>query len=206
MKQVKTIYSEFNQPEIYFSISCLPPGEIAESNKVLIGAEIIGGNTVVDASALSEWLRRLFRLNNDVIYLKINDMIHAKQKNQGKAHNLLEACIHEGSADFIAEQVLGYEIRTPYINYGLAHEEELWKNFKKEMYETETKKWLYNDASPVANPGYFIGYIICKACYDFSVDKVKAIAGILNLKYGDRKMLKELLIKSKYAYKINYEL
>ncbi|MGB4844349.1 MAG: DUF2268 domain-containing putative Zn-dependent protease [Ferruginibacter sp.] len=206
MKRVNEIYPEFIRPEIYFTISCLNSGEIIESNKVLIGAEIAAGDEPVDASELSEWLRRIFRLNNDVIYININEVIHVKQKNTGKALNLLETCIHEGAADFIAEQLLEREIKTPYITYGLAHEEELWNKFKQQMYGVETKGWLYNDKDvPVAGLGYFMGYIICKACYNYAENKTKAIAGILDLKYGDEKMLEELLVKSKYAYKINNE-
>lgn len=195
MKLVKKIYQEFNQPEIYFTIGSLNSGEITESNKILIGAEIAGGDGVADVSELSDWLRSLFRLNNDVIYIKINKTIHAKHKNTGKAHSLLEACIHGGAADFIAEKLLEREIKTPYITYGLAHAEELWNKFNEEMYAVETKKWFYNHPDmPVAGLGYFIGYMICKTYYNSADDKTKSIAGILDLKYGDGKMLKEILI------------
>ncbi len=198
----KEIYPAFKQPDIYFTIGILNSGGTTQANEVLIGAEIGVADASTDASELSDWLQQVFKVSKDVVYLVIHEVVHTQQKMKNTYADLLTTCLQEGSADFITELLLEKQIESPYITYGLANEKQLWEKFRNEMYGTENKDWLYNGSNvAIADLGYFMGYAICKSYYNNSPDKKKAIEEILGLVYGNTKMTKYFLIRSKYEDK-----
>jgi hypothetical protein len=204
LDRFRDIYPKFKQPDIYFTIGCLNSGGTTLNNQVLIGAEIGVADKTVNASELSDWLQQVFKVSKDVVYLAVHEVVHTQQKIENSSADLLTNCIQEGAADFITEVLMQMPLKTPYITYGLANEKILWEKFRTKMYGTEMKDWLYNGSNVThADLGYFMGYAICKAFYDKTADKKKAVAEILSLKYGDKKMINKFLTKSAYADKWN---
>ena len=194
MKRFKVIYPSFKKPDLYFTIGDLNSGGTTTQDKVLIGTEIGASDNTVDASEVYPTLQSMFKTQTSIIYLVTHEIVHTQQKGEIYI-NLLTHCIAEGSADFIAEVVLQKPVITPYIIYGLAHEKELVEKFEKEKFGIDKQDWLYNGK----DYGYFIGYKICKSYYDNAKDKKKAIADIIELKYGDENQLTKFYTDSKYA-------
>jgi len=205
MGDFKVLYPPFDQPEVYFTIGVLNSGGTTTKDKILIGSEIASADSTVDASEIGSWLQAVFKDNENVVYLVAHEAVHTQQNETGSGTakdppTLLEYCIAEGSCDFIAELLLKQPIISPYMTYGKANEADLWEVFQKEMYGPEYRNWLYNGADAPgghADLGYFIGYAICKAYYDTSTDKPKAIKEIIDLDYT-KKALQEFLEKSGY--------
>lgn len=198
MIKFKMLYSNFKQPEVFFTIGCLNSGGTTTRNKILIGSEIAAADSTVDATEVGSWLSGVFKLNTSVLSMVAHELGHTQQN--GKNTNLLGNCIKEGACDFIAELLLNKPVQSPYMTYGKANEKTLWELFQKDMYGQETKDWLYNGGqAPIgkADLGYFIGYVICKSYYENSRNKTKALKKIIELNYN-KKSIAKFLKKSKY--------
>ncbi|MEO7042201.1 MAG: DUF2268 domain-containing putative Zn-dependent protease [Gemmatimonadaceae bacterium] len=102
---------------------------------------------------------------------------------------LLAQCIKEGSADFIAQLITGKQPGSQRNLYALAHEHELWKQFRQDMHGTDYSRWLYNGGSVAygvpTDLGYWIGYRITKSYYDKAPDKAKAVNAIFHIRDFD---------------------
>lgn len=198
MIKFKMLYSNFKQPDVFFTIGCLNSGGTTTRNKILIGSEIAAADSTVDATEVGSWLGRVFKLNTSVLSMVAHELGHTQQN--GNNANLLGNCIKEGACDLIAELLLDKPIQSPYMTYGKANEKILWELFQKDMYGQETKEWLYNGRqAPIgkADLGYFIGYVICKSYYENASDKTKALKQIIELNYSKESVAK-FLKKSKY--------
>lgn len=207
MLRFKKLYSNFKQPDIFFSIGCLNSGGTTTKDKILIGSEIACSNKTTESSELGNWLEGVFKNQTNVLDMVAHEVGHTQQKN-GDAENdgnsnLLGYSIAEGSCDFISELLLQKPVNSPYMIYGKANEKELWKLFEKEMLGQETKNWLYNgNQAPNGNAdlGYFIGYRICKTYYENAKNKRTALKEIIELDY-EVENIAVFLQKSKYAAK-----
>ncbi len=201
MERFRNLYPEFRQPEIYFTIGCLNSGGTTQGERVLIGAEIAVSDKNTDAFELNTWLQKVFCEQQDIIFLVTHETVHIQQKNT-YTKMLLPRCIKEGAADFLAEILMERKFSSPYMIYGLEHEKVLWEKFRSEMFENESKDWLYN-GSQVENAdlGYFMGYQICKSYYDLAEDKKKAVAEILDLNFNNKAMMSKFFDRSGYAAK-----
>lgn len=198
MIKFKMLYSNFKQPDVFFTIGCLNSGGTTTRNKILIGSEIAAADSTVDASEVGSWLSGVFKLNTSVLSMVAHELGHTQQNENNS--NLLGYCINEGACDFIAELLLDKPIQSPYMTYGKANEKMLWELFNQDMYGQETKAWLYNggqDPIGKADLGYFIGYVICKSYYENASDKTKALKQIIELDYTKKSVVK-FLKKSKY--------
>jgi hypothetical protein len=201
MDRFRNLYPAFRQPEVYFAIGCLNSGGTTQGERVLIGAEIAASDKNTDASELNAWLQNVFCEQQDIIFLVTHETVHIQQKNT-YTKMLLPRCIKEGAADFIAEILMERKFSSPYMIYGLEHERELWEKFRSEMFENESKDWLYNGSQvDNADLGYFMGYQICKSYYDLADDKKKAIAEMLDLNFNNRTVMSNFFDKSGYALK-----
>ena len=68
------------------------------------------------------------------------------------------------------------------------------------MFTPAYSNWLYNGSNikTMADLGYFMGYAICKAYYNHSPDKKRAVMDIIELNYSDTTAVENFLAKSKY--------
>lgn len=204
IRNFKKRYKHFRQPNLYFTIGCLNSGGTTDREKLLIGAEIATANAQTNATELNPWLQNVFKDLNGVLFLVVHEMVHTQQADDVQNGTLLARSIMEGAADFIAELLLEQPLTTPYARYGNAHEKELWQKFQQEMNGTDLQHWLYNgNNAPGGNAdlGYYMGYVICKAYYQNSGNKRKALKEIIQLNYLDNKAVSAFLEKSGYANK-----
>lgn len=206
MIRFRSIYPQFKQPDIYFTIGVLNSGGTTTKEEILIGSEIAAADSTVYASEVGSWLGGVFKDNQNIIYMVAHEVGHTQQKDGDAESNgkldLLGYCIREGACDFIAEKLLEKQIVSPYMTYGKANEKILWNNFKLEMYGQETKNWLYNGGDAPnghADLGYFIGYVICKAYYNNAKNKKRAFQQIVSLNYTSRSKVHAFFKQSGYS-------
>lgn len=138
-----------------------------------------------DTSELTRFEKFAIADSSRITGIIIHELIHTLQQTS-MDNSLLAKSINEGSADFITQLVLDYNINSKIHVYGNAHENELWKDFSGSMNGEDSDKWLYNGMAVTgeapADLGYYIGYKICEAYYNKAADKKQAIKDILTIK------------------------
>ena len=167
---LENIYPDAVYPPTYFVIGAFNSGGTSSQNGLIIGVEM---------------QKSIEYIPNIVAH----ELIHYNQKYVKERTTLLEQCILEGSADFIAELIIKSPHEGENFRYGRAHEEALCKEFVQIMNDNKYNGWLYG-TSGLKNGrprdlGYWIGYEICKAYYDKAQDKKQAIVEILSIKDFD---------------------
>lgn len=172
-ENLKNIYPQAVFPDVYFVIGANNTGGTIFDKGLIIGAEKFGKSN------------NEYKAVNDIEYVDevvAHELIHFQQ-NYAKDNSLLAQSIKEGAADFICELIAGSHINKDIFFYGDNHKKELWDEFKLKMYQNDWTGWLYynKDKSRPKDLGYWAGYQICKAYYDKSSNKQKAIFDILNI-------------------------
>ncbi|MDQ3843670.1 MAG: DUF2268 domain-containing protein, partial [Bacteroidota bacterium] len=201
IQKLKMLYPDLKPAKMYFTIGGLRSGGTTMNDMVLIGAEIATGNASTDVSEFpNKWLEGVFKnqQSDNIIPINIHEYVHTQQK--GEPQDLLSQAIREGACDFITEMVVGKPLQNNYILYGKQHETELKEQFKSDMFTPAYSNWLYNgsNAKTMADLGYFMGYAICKAYYNNSPSRKRAIKEIIELNYSDTATVENFLKTSKY--------
>lgn len=184
----QTLYSQLKPSGIYFLIGVRQQGGTVRNNLSLIGTEVVLSDSAATPASL--------------LQMCIHEYTHTQQKRPDfQKINVLTSSIREGACDFMAELVTQQSLNTVYMQYGNMHEAALWKLFKQDMLTTNNNNWVStgdNPALPVRDPGYFVGYKICKAYYDNATDKQQAVRDIVELDYADEPTVERFLKASKY--------
>jgi hypothetical protein len=201
IEKLKKIYPKLKEAKMYFTVGGLRSGGTTMTDMVLIGTEIATGNATTDVSEFpNKWLEGVFKSqqSNIIVPLNIHEYVHTQQK--GQTQNLLGQAIKEGACDFVTELVMGKPLQNNYLIYGKQHEAELKELFKLDMFRPAYSNWLYNGSTikTMADLGYFMGYAICKAYYNHSPDKKRAVKDIIELDYSNTTAVENFLAKSKY--------
>lgn len=193
LNKFRALYPQMRPASAYVVVGCMTSSGTTEGDKVLIGAELATGGAHTDLSELPPSLRQRLTTyfatqpSKTLGLLMVHEYVHTQQP-EGSQATLLGQALGEGGADFIAEQVTGKLPELPYVSYGPAHADAIWRAFVKDMDQSGYGRWLYNDADNpfgVSDLGYYVGYAICKAYYDRAPDKRKAIRAIIELNYAD---------------------
>lgn len=175
--EFKRIYPEAVFPDVYFVIGRFNSGGTASRNGLLIGAE-------------------MYRDPHRLPSIVAHELIHFQQVGLAVQPTLLVQSFREGSADFVGEMIAGVHINNRAHAYGLAHERELWDEFKAAMTGRSYAGWMYGDppGERPADLGYFIGYRIAQSYYSSAADKSAALRDIV--RGAD---VEAILAKSGYA-------
>lgn len=200
IQNFKKLYPQMRPARMYFTVGGLRSGGTTTQDMVLIGSEIATANQHTDASELNDWLKNVFKnqQNSNIVALNVHEYVHTQQK-AGNGQLLLSQAIMEGAADFIAELVTQKVNNSAYMVYGRAHEQELKDKFRIEMFSEAMGNWLYNGSDDAhADLGYFMGYVICKSYYNHQSDKRKAIKEIIELEYANEEKVTDFLRRSLY--------
>jgi len=201
ISNLKKLYPELKEAEMYFTIGGLRSGGTVKGNMVLVGAEIATGSPATDVSEFKDnWLKNVFAEQSldNIVSLNIHEYIHTQQT--GDRNRVLSQCIKEGACDFIAELTIQQPLQRKYLTYGRANAEKTKALFKEEMFSSNFSNWLYNGTKKgeSADLGYYVGYEICKSYYNLAKDKKQAIKDIIELNYDDDKAVESFLSKSKF--------
>jgi hypothetical protein len=173
-RRMKELYPAAVFPDVYFVIGRLNSGGTASANGLLIGAEMY-----TDPGGLPS--------------IVAHELIHFQQHYDSPT--LLEQSFKEGSADFLGAMISGKPLDGEKERYGLAHEHELWQEFKRRFDDRSSTGWLYGKppGERPADLGYFIGHRIAEAFYVRAADKKQAIHDIIVVSN-----VKDLLASSGY--------
>lgn len=185
-EKLKQLYPEAVFPDIYFVIGANNTGGTTFEKGLIIGAERFGKPNNVHKPALD-----IENVHRVITHESIHFQQHYVQNN-----SLLAQTIREGAADFICELVTGdHSSNKEMYAYGERHKKELTEEFISKMNLNDWNGWLYyqKDKSRPKDLGYWMGYKICKAYYENSTDKQKAIRDMLTIQD-----FKEFFQKSKF--------
>ncbi|HEY7546137.1 MAG TPA: DUF2268 domain-containing putative Zn-dependent protease [Blastocatellia bacterium] len=197
---LKYLYPDAKFPPVYFVIGRLSTGGTTSKRALLIGAEMYGRTTATPTEELEDWLKQVLAPVDNIPYIVAHELVHVQQKTVSN-RALLGRCIIEGSADFIGEMISGRHINEHLHVYGNPRERELWEEFKKEMNDVKTDRWLYNGSRAKDRPGdlgYYIGYKIAESYYNRTADKRQAVRDIIEVQDFE-KFLRDSGYESKFS-------
>jgi hypothetical protein len=186
--QLQRLYPALKEAGSYFIIGFRQQGGTVRNNLSIIGTEVVLESAEANAATLA--------------HLCVHEYVHTQQARPNfQTINVLTSAIREGACDFIAEQVLKQPLKTPYLQYGYAHEVAVWRVFKQDMLTQANNLWVstgHNPALPASDLGYYVGHAICNAYYQAAPDKQQAIRAIIELDYANPDAVADFLKKSNY--------
>ena len=185
-RKFKQIYPEAIFSNVYFVMGAFTSGGTVSEKGLLIGLDQSAGTPDIPVEELSLWQRNNLSKVNAIPYLIAHELVHFNQDGLESDTTLLRSVLIEGMADFIGELISGKPANERLHIWAKGKEKQVWDDFRKEMYLNKARNWIANSdqetADKPADLGYWIGYQICKAHYDNSSDKSKAVHDILNIK------------------------
>lgn len=187
-RKLESLYEPALFPDVYLLIGRMTSGGTYTQNALLIGTEMYGRTKDMPIEELKDWHRQVLKPVDEIPHIVAHELIHYQQKYPQPNKSLLGASISEGSADFLAELISGKHINQHLHEYGDAHEEALWLEFKQDKPD-DTSAWLYNGGTSKDRPadlGYYIGYKIAQAYYERAADKKQAVKDILEIQDFER--------------------
>jgi hypothetical protein len=191
----KQIYNKAQFPDIYFVIGAFNSGGTSTDAGLLIGLDQSARTEEVPVKELNLWQQNNFTNLKSLPNLIAHELIHFNQNGLAGDTTLLAGALTEGMADFIGELISGKTANDRLHVWAKGKEKQIWADFEKEMYFEKSRNWIANSdqetADKPADLGYWVGYQICKAYYNKSTDKNKAVNDMLNIKN-----YKEFYVKS----------
>ncbi len=154
-----------------------PLGEFAEKGFFPAGKQLmqpLDTLSFVAAHEMVHWYQTLLQGEIDYIRLYVEE----------GADTLLARAVREGGADLLARLASGASTADQ-LAYGDAHEEALWREFRKhaDAPSADHPGWFHgrNPAFPDApwQIGYYVGMRMCEAYYDAADDKQEALRVLL---------------------------
>jgi hypothetical protein len=199
------LYPEAVFPPVYFLIGQLSSGGTTSDAGQLIGAELHGSDASTPLVELGDFERRVIGRVDGLPGIVAHEVMHIQQaharggasavESQSKP-SLLAQSLDEGCASFLAAIVTRADPALA-SQYGLAHEHDLWVEFRRDMMGTDASNWLYQGERSKDRPadlGYFIGARICGSYYMNATDKRQAVREIFAMPSP-----REFLARSGYA-------
>lgn len=186
LAKLKDYYPDAVFPPVYFVIGALGSGGTTSKAGLIIGAEMYGRTSSTPEEELNSWQKTVIKPVEEIPHVTAHELIHFQQDYDGGT--LLQACLKEGSADFLAELISGKHINQHVHDFANPKERELWEEFRGRMNKKDYKGWLYggNVKGRPQDLGYWMGYQITKAYYDRMADKKKAVYDILHIRNAQR--------------------
>lgn len=199
--KLKSMYSPAKFPDIYFVIGAFTSAGTVSDAGLLIGLNQICQADDVPVNELNFRLRTRMSRFVSLTNIIAHELIHYQQDGLKNDTTTLSYVIREGMADFIGELISGNTANITLFEWAKGKEKNIWEKFKKDMYYDRYNNWIANSLQATADnlpdQGYWIGYQICKAYYENSPDKKKAITEMLNIQD-----YKDFLEKSKWEEKL----
>ena len=201
-RQLKLLYPNFRSPNVVFAIGFLnaagrsmpdTTGKSLYDKTLYIGAEMSCISDNANFNNTPVWLRSVTTTIKKTNDLAAHESIHMQQKRpaEGKYSILYLAWVEGGAVlavDLITKgkgllSASGLTEKT--YKYGIAHEKELWKEFKQDFASGDISrepKWFYNgeENGRPKDLGYFLGYRMCLAYYNQAADKKQAFITMIN--------------------------
>lgn len=210
MHNLSKCYQAAVYPKIYIIPGIVSSNGIQTDIGLFSSAEMFVKTDNTPLTGLNTWQKENIWKIETMAYVLMHELMHFQQSyhDYKNKETLLGNVIKEGSCDFMVEITSGSskkfnDQRYEKITYldDPKHLVFILSEFKKEMYSTNLKKWLYNGGGIKDRPedmGYALGYKICKSYYQRSKNKNAAIYELLNTDSFEK-----ILKGSEYAYLLN---
>lgn len=201
--RLRELYPKAVFPDVYFLVGKMTTGGTTSDAGLLIGVEMFGLSDEPAMEEFGSWHRQVLRSVDHLPRIVAHELIHYQQNYTQPTKTLLAQSIQEGSADFVAELVVGAHINAHLHEYGDRRERQLWDEFQPRMRGTDYSGWLYDGESAEGRPadlGYYMGYKIAAAYYRQAADKSQALHDILNIDDFDA-----FLAASGYAGRLDHQ-
>ena len=187
--KLEDLYPQATFPPVYFVIGKLNSAGTVSSEGLLIGMDQACMGPEVNTTELNDWEKIAIGDIEKLPHVVAHELIHFQQtasiSSTENDTTLLRGAIIEGMADFIGELISGKVASQNLHEYGKGREQEIWNDFKKDMFLNKSHEWIANSVNvPEGKPadlGYWVGYQICKAYYDQAKDKKMTISDMLNI-------------------------
>ena len=183
-RRFATMYADAAFPDVYFLVGRLTSGGTSEPAGLLLGVEVNerGGRTPAGLPMRST----ATPAERTTRYARIvwHELIHYQQHGRGGG-TVLDASLGEGAADFVSGLIAGDAAPCAGGSrnaWGIAHEAQLWSEFRLAASSEKSGEWLYNGGRSGDRPadlGYFMGCRIVADYYRTSGDKAAALRRIL---------------------------
>jgi Predicted Zn-dependent protease (DUF2268) len=183
-RRFKEIYPGAVFPDVYFVTGAMNSGGTASSNGLLIGVEMNARSESTPMDELNDWERAVIGQIANLPNMVAHELIHVQQPDDTSSATLLSQALKEGGADFVGGMISDGTISKTQREYGDAHEQALWTEFRKEMLGQDLSRWFYQGDRSKDRPadmGYYVGYKICEAFYRRATDKREAVRRILQI-------------------------
>lgn len=186
----------------FVKFAALSPGAKLPAVYFVVGDGMSGGTTTGGSDPIVLVGAELLGSLRGLAVLTVHEFVHTQQHypilkilDAGPMFmhgTLLAQSIKEGSADFLAELATGQVAAASRDGFGDAHEQEIWRDFERDMHDKDYSQWLYNGwnnkqlGDRPTDLGYYVGYRITKAYYQKATDKRRAIRDILGIRDFDK--------------------
>ncbi|MBL7851113.1 MAG: hypothetical protein JNN04_09440 [Cyclobacteriaceae bacterium] len=124
LAKLREYYPKAVFPPVYFVIGALSSGGTTSKAGLIIGAEMYGKTAATPMDELNSWLKTVIKPVEEIPHVVAHELIHFQQNYDGGT--LLQACLKEGSADFLAELISGKHINQHVHDFANPKEKELW--------------------------------------------------------------------------------
>ena len=177
--RLQKIYPGFVPADICIGIGNFKTGGTIYVDKkirlVYIGLEFQGLDSSTIISEFNATMKEYFSGSNFFRTI-IHELVHVQQETHGSrvarsfhGDKLVHSVLREGIPTFVAKLVYPSGNDGTYVEYGLQHEIELKVKLKTQLWQPDTKYWLYNSNSTSGQPtdlGYFMGARIANSYYE----------------------------------------
>ncbi|MEM9937025.1 MAG: DUF2268 domain-containing putative Zn-dependent protease, partial [Bacteroidota bacterium] len=206
-RDFQALFPDMIFPDVYFLVGAMEAGGKVAPEGILVAVEMFTKNPDTPVEGLSEWHKQVTQKREYLSSIVLHETVHVQQfyinQDLGNNPSLLKQSMIEGGADFITALLLDGKFINEHIHvYGDSLEEEIWKEFQLDMYNSTYGDWLYTgrpgaDGRP-ADLGYYVGYKAVEHFYENASDKKAAIK-----EYLETADFVSFLDKSGYADKFN---
>ncbi len=200
LNNFRKLYPKMTNAKIYLGMGNFRTNATTLDSMVLFGSEMAFTDVDINTSEFPErlqYFKNYIQENpiENVSFLSTHEFVHTQQK-EAIGTNLLCVALREGSAEFIAEIASGMSSTTPAVAYGKKNRDQVFEQFKKEMFNRGTSYWVWSNMENQfghRDLGYYIGYEMSKFYYDGSDNKDQALADLIELDYSDIKAVQEFV-------------
>ena len=173
-------------PQVHLHVGCFDSGGTATDHGLHIGFEhFTRPDPFPERLEDTRWSWALHPIER-LPWMVVHELAHYQQVSHGDT--LLHQALIEGGAEFVALQFAGGVV-TPNMDWGLAHEAEVWEAFAEQMDgPAHIGRWFYTDTGTdwPRDLGYFVGFRIAQAYWAQAEDKSQAMVDLIRLEDVDR--------------------
>lgn len=206
--KLNQMYPLRNSGNVYFTMGVFRSSGTTMDSLVLIGSEFAFGDENTVTTEFPEemnYVKDYCQTNpiHDLTFLNVHEFVHTQQ-NSAINSNLINQCIREGVAEFVAVKATQTASPNASIHYGKKNDGKIKKIFEKQMFNQRYGYWLWSSLENEFNMrdlGYYIGYVIAEKYYDKEKDKEKAIQHLIELDFENEAEIENLINQANYFSK-----